>query len=235
MSFRSDSIWGCVGPISALCDRKRFEICGFVSWSGKLIPQSTSNVLYKLVGWVFRDDVIGSRWPNYSLLVAALCNTFCLTWYNLQLNITDGECFLGFNQTKHFNNYFDTWDYKCVGHEIGVFQPSSGKLITQLTPNLVYTLIEWFLKNDWWSLAVCAISLINVIHFPPSDFSPGFPWCLVHWVSLFSTSSSVSIPTIQFSWAEFLYPPHNEVVGGYIGFTPSVRPSLRPASRIRSV
>ena len=28
-----------------------------------------------------------------------------------------------------------------------------------------------------------------------------------------------------------LYPPHNEVVGGYIGFTPSVR----PASRVRSV
>ena len=24
-----------------------------------------------------------------------------------------------------------------------------------------------------------------------------------------------------------LYPPNNEVVGGYIGFTPSVRPSVR--------
>ena len=40
-----------------------------------------------------------------------------------------------------------------------------------------------------------------------------------------------------------LYPPHNEVVGGYTGFTPSVRPSVRPsvcpsvrpASRVRSV
>ena len=36
-----------------------------------------------------------------------------------------------------------------------------------------------------------------------------------------------------------LYPPHNEVVGGSIGFTPSVRPSVcpsvRPASRVRSV
>ena len=28
----------------------------------------------------------------------------------------------------------------------------------------------------------------------------------------------------------FLYPPHNKVVGGYIGFTPSVRLSVRPAS-----
>ena len=26
-----------------------------------------------------------------------------------------------------------------------------------------------------------------------------------------------------------LYPPHNEVVGGYTGFTPSVRPSVRPS------
>ena len=26
-----------------------------------------------------------------------------------------------------------------------------------------------------------------------------------------------------------LYPPNNEVVGGYIGFTPSVRPSVRPS------
>ena len=37
----------------------------------------------------------------------------------------------------------------------------------------------------------------------------------------------------------FLYPPHNKVVGGYIGFTPSVcssaRPSVRPASRVCSV
>ena len=32
-----------------------------------------------------------------------------------------------------------------------------------------------------------------------------------------------------------LYPPNNEVVGGYIGFTPSVRPSVRPACRVRSV
>ena len=41
----------------------------------------------------------------------------------------------------------------------------------------------------------------------------------------------------------YLYPPNNEVVGGYIGFTlsvcpsvcPSVRPSVRPACRVRSV
>ena len=40
-----------------------------------------------------------------------------------------------------------------------------------------------------------------------------------------------------------LYPPNNEVVGGYIGFTPSVRPSVRlsvrpsvrPACLVRSV
>ena len=36
-----------------------------------------------------------------------------------------------------------------------------------------------------------------------------------------------------------LYPPKYEVVGGYIGFTPSVRPSVcpsvHPASRVRSV
>ena len=46
---------------------------------------------------------------------------------------------------------------------------------------------------------------------------------------------------------DLLYPPHDEVVGGYIGFTPSVHPSVRPsvclsicpsvrsASRVRSV
>ena len=28
-----------------------------------------------------------------------------------------------------------------------------------------------------------------------------------------------------------LYPPHNENVGGYIGFTPSVHPSVRPSVR----
>ena len=34
----------------------------------------------------------------------------------------------------------------------------------------------------------------------------------------------------------YLYPAHNEVVGvGYIGFTPSVRPSVRPVSRVRFV
>ena len=32
-----------------------------------------------------------------------------------------------------------------------------------------------------------------------------------------------------------LYPPHNEVVGGYIGFTSSIRPSVRPASCVCSV
>ena len=36
-----------------------------------------------------------------------------------------------------------------------------------------------------------------------------------------------------------IIPPHNEIVGGYIGFTPSVCPSvcpsIRPASRVRSV
>ena len=40
--------------------------------------------------------------------------------------------------------------------------------------------------------------------------------------------------------SKFLYPLHNEVVGGgYTGFTPSVRPSIclsvRPASRVNSV
>ena len=37
------------------------------------------------------------------------------------------------------------------------------------------------------------------------------------------------------SMSNLLYPLHNEVVGGYIGFTPSVCPSVRPASRVRSV
>ena len=32
-----------------------------------------------------------------------------------------------------------------------------------------------------------------------------------------------------------LYPSHNEVVGGYIGFIPAVCPSGRPASHVRSV
>ena len=36
----------------------------------------------------------------------------------------------------------------------------------------------------------------------------------------------------QKSWSS-LYPPHNKVVGGYIGFTPSVRPSrVHPASHV---
>ena len=30
---------------------------------------------------------------------------------------------------------------------------------------------------------------------------------------------------------DLLYPPHNEVVGGYIGFTPSIRLSVRPSVR----
>ena len=29
------------------------------------------------------------------------------------------------------------------------------------------------------------------------------------------------------NWSLLLYPTHNEVVGGYIGFTPSIRPSVR--------
>ena len=47
---------------------------------------------------------------------------------------------------------------------------------------------------------------------------------------------------VYFCFVKFisLYPLHNEVVGGYIGFTPSVRLSVhpsrvRPASRVRSV
>ena len=32
-----------------------------------------------------------------------------------------------------------------------------------------------------------------------------------------------------------IIPPHNEVVGGYIGFPPSVHPSVSPASSVRSV
>ena len=34
----------------------------------------------------------------------------------------------------------------------------------------------------------------------------------------------------QAAWL-LLYPPNNEVVGGYIGFTPSVHPSIRPSVR----
>ena len=30
----------------------------------------------------------------------------------------------------------------------------------------------------------------------------------------------------------WLYPPHNKVIGGYIGFTPSVRPSICPSIRL---
>ena len=37
------------------------------------------------------------------------------------------------------------------------------------------------------------------------------------------------------TFALFLFPPHNEVVEGYIGFTPSVRLSVRPAFRVHSV
>ena len=33
-------------------------------------------------------------------------------------------------------------------------------------------------------------------------------------------------------WETSLYPPNNEVVGGYIGFTPSVCPSVRPSIRL---
>ena len=34
------------------------------------------------------------------------------------------------------------------------------------------------------------------------------------------------------SYNQLLYPPNNEVVGGYIGFTPSVRPSLHLSVRL---
>ena len=33
-------------------------------------------------------------------------------------------------------------------------------------------------------------------------------------------------------WIWLLYTTHNEVVGGYIGFTPPVRPSVRPSVRL---
>ena len=38
--------------------------------------------------------------------------------------------------------------------------------------------------------------------------------------------------SLMLIWCErLLYPPNNEVVGGYIGFTPSVRPSVRLSVR----
>ena len=37
--------------------------------------------------------------------------------------------------------------------------------------------------------------------------------------------------TLIFQLVKLLYPPNNEVVGGYIGFTPSVRPSDRLSVR----
>ena len=48
----------------------------------------------------------------------------------------------------------------------------------------------------------------------------------------------MNIVTVHYRFVEYddyyttkllLYPPNNEVVGGYIGFTPSVRPSVRPS------
>ena len=54
--------------------------------------------------------------------------------------------------------------------------------------------------------------------------------------SLVTTATSAATPGGSAQWVNSLYPPHNEVVaGGYIGFTPSVRPSVRPASRVHSV
>ena len=38
-------------------------------------------------------------------------------------------------------------------------------------------------------------------------------------------------PTLYWACDYLLYPPHNEVVGGYTGFTPSVRPSVRLSVR----
>ena len=50
---------------------------------------------------------------------------------------------------------------------------------------------------------------------------------LWQWLNLFMYCQQLSLN--QWWGYCLLYPPHNEVVGGYIGFTPSVRPSVRPS------
>ena len=54
--------------------------------------------------------------------------------------------------------------------------------------------------------------------------------------SLIASPRRSNVSTLSMSVS--LYPPNNEVVGGYIGFTPSVCPSVRPsvcpACRVRS-
>ena len=49
----------------------------------------------------------------------------------------------------------------------------------------------------------------------------------VCWIILKKELNWISYPFSKFRWCILLYPPHNEVVGGYIGITPSVHPSVR--------
>ena len=56
-----------------------------------------------------------------------------------------------------------------------------------------------------------------------------FKWVVFITASITTSDSNYS--KVMCNFQQWLYPPNNEVVGGYIGFTPSVRLSVRPSVR----
>ena len=58
-------------------------------------------------------------------------------------------------------------------------------------------------------------------------------WHCITGLSYFITQIWGTRPwSFKYQLFDSLYPPNNEVVGGYIGFTPSVRPSVCPSVRL---
>ena len=55
---------------------------------------------------------------------------------------------------------------------------------------------------------------------------------VLHQYKNFCSWNLVFMFSFQYTSGALLYPPNNEVDGGYIGFTPSVCPSLRPSVRL---
>ena len=118
---------------------------------------------------------------------------------------------------------------------------------------------RWGMPPALWIRLYVLISFL--VRKEPS-FLPNHPsWCR-RWVRLWMSNffflprtllgwyfdlqlcrCSIVIPCISLAnveiWIRFIIPPNNEVVGGYIDFTPSVCPSVRPsvcpACRVRSV
>ena len=76
------------------------------------------------------------------------------------------------------------------------------------------------LMSNWWNVDI-ATNVISRTNFFKSIFS----WSLL--MALYIRNKLISYNDLFV----LLYPPNNEVVGGYIGFTPSVCPSVCPSVR----